>query len=116
MTKTQKIDLVTRYINGETPEELAERFGTTVQAILYNLRNIYQPRHSGRRINPETCVHPKLANWLNANGYSGAWLAERIGVTKASMHYYLHGVVKIPRRRQLDICAVTKLLPEQLFD
>ncbi len=116
MTKAQKLDLVTRYINGETPEELAERFELSVQAILYNLRNIYQPRHSGRHINPDDCVHPKLARWLNDNGYSGAWLAERIGVTKTTMHYYLHGVVNIPKRRRLDICAVIKLLPEQLFD
>lgn len=116
MTKAQKIDLVTRYLNGETLEELAERFGATPEAIRYNLRNIYQPRHSGRHIDIETCVHPKLARWLNDNGYSGAWLAERIGVTKTSMHYYLHGVIKIPNRRKLDICAVTKQLPEQLFD
>lgn len=58
MTKQQKIELVTRYLNGETPEELAQAFNVCAATIRYNLTHIYQPRPAGRKINVDECASP----------------------------------------------------------
>lgn len=116
MTKSAKIELVTRYINGETPEELADAFETTVPVVRHTLTHIYKPRRSGRKINVNECEFPALARWLNENGYSGAWLAMRLGVSKQMVHNYLHGYSKIVPRRRRQICAITGLSEEQVFE
>ena len=109
------VELVRRHLNGETVPELAKAFETTENAIRYNLTHIFKKRRSGRRIEPDTCVYPNLAKWLMDNDYSGAWLADRIGVSKQQMSYYLHGYTNCPVRRQEQISAVIGIDRSWLF-
>lgn len=115
MTESKKIELVVDYMKGALLEEVAEKYGISVAAARYTLQHVYKRRRSGRRINVDDCVYPKLARWLNESGLSAAWLADRLGVTKQAMHHYLHGEIKIPEHRKKEICAVTRLSYKQAF-
>lgn len=115
MTKTQKVELVRQYLDGITVDELAEKFGVKPAVVVYNLTNIYQRRRGGRKINAENCVHPGLANWLNNNGYPGSWLAERIGVSRQQMSYYLHGETRVTKRRRAQISRLLGVEESVLF-
>ena len=115
MTNTQKIELVTRYLSGETIEELAAAFHVNTAAIRYNLTHIYKTKKCGRKIDIENCALPTLAKWLNDNGYSEAWLASRMGVTKQTVSHYIQGICKVVPKRRTQICNITGLKMQQAF-
>jgi transcriptional regulator with XRE-family HTH domain len=48
----------------------------------------------------------RLKAQLRATNRSGAWLARRIGVTPASVCYYLGGK-RVPEKEKIDAMAVT---------
>lgn len=115
MTKEQKIDLVTRYINGENINELAAAFSINPGAVRYTLTHIYQPRRKGRLIDVENSALPNLARWLNDNGYSEVWLAKRLGISKQQVSHYFTGTSRVMPWQKAQICEVTGLTMAEAF-
>lgn len=115
MTNARKIEIVTRYINGETPEELGKAYGVSADIIRHVLTHIYKRRPSGKRIDEKSSALPHLARWINETGHTGAWLASRMGISKQQVSHYFRGLSQVKPWRKAQICEITGLTMEQAF-
>lgn len=116
MTIDRKVEIVSRHIRGESPEQLAKAFELTPEYIRDMLRHVYNGRVRGRKLKPERCEYPVLAGWICDNGLCGAWLAEKMGISKQQVNNYLHGRVNIPPSRRNQIAEITGMSEAELFE
>lgn len=89
MTIDQKVEMFRLRLEGNTLQEIADRFGITRERV----RQILLSAESLRIRTPglPDCIYPNLAKWLNENRYSCSGFAKKVGVCPSTIYKTLRG-------------------------
>lgn len=113
MTIDQKVEMFRLRLEGNTLQEIADRFGITRERVRQILLSA-EPRCS--RI-PElpNCIYPNLAKWLRDNRCSYSGFARKVGVKPSAIYNGLRGKTGIRKETIDKILRETKMSYEQAF-
>lgn len=113
MTVDQKVKAYRMRLNGASLEECAKKFGVSREYI----RQITPPveTHARRRSNYETCIYPKIKEWLYQNRYSYSAFSKLLDYSTMSVYNALTGKV-VPSKTLIDkILDATEMSYEEAF-
>lgn len=113
MTIDQKVEMFRLRLEGNTLQEIADRFCITRERV----RQILLSTESLRIRTPELpdCVYPNLAKWLNENRYSCSSFAKKVGVCPGTVYKTLRGNDGLRKETIDKILKETGMSYEQAF-
>lgn len=86
MTKEQLIDMFTMRVEGNTFEEIGQKYGMSRQTVIQHFESAIKGRKLGKKYKRKYFEH-----WMNEKGLSVLKFSETYGISNRTVFKYLNG-------------------------
>lgn len=113
MTKEQKIEAYSMWLDGATIQEIADKFGVSFKYIqqLFPGTIKYIPTYS----NYSNYIYPNIVDYIKRNGISITYLSKKCGISIQAMRLFLIGKSNGSKKNIDKILEVTGMKYEEAF-